>query len=332
MADLFDLRRRHAGPSKQFGDLRIVSHPIDLCWSAVDAVQISPQAHTVLAAHVDNVLHVVRQQAKRRTGNAHEKSRNGAFGLLKGPLPRPHRTQGSLAVVLLLSEESWRQEAGEQIDTHDASAVRHRPYHLVGEIPRVWAEGSTVAVAGDERLRTDGADIPERLVGGVRDIDHHPQFIAHPDELSPLVRESQASAAAGAAVWVDGGAAERVVRPSQGEKPNSRMVEGKEGLGVALQRISALQAADGCDLAGTGAGGLDIAPGSSQNKPIGMLATKTTHSLDHLHGHLIFPAVQALGECPSGEDLAHIPALSIPGKVTCIPSVAAKSAPFSSTL
>ena len=144
--------------------------------------------HDLLPAHFRERTAHHRARVRRSLSRIAQASLPQVFNSSANIFARPARLLAGDAVLLA-------QESDREIDHDDAAVPRQRAQHVVGHVARMVRERAAGRVRGDDRRPRDLEGVVERLVGDVRDIDHHAEPIQLADHVPAERRQAVVSSA-----------------------------------------------------------------------------------------------------------------------------------------
>ena len=269
--------------ARQIGEL---AHVVHLLWHAPDSVPIGSQSHVIGTRHADCVVEMVEQNRER-----------GARGGMRGRLRPIRRAPGAgvvgipladllvhvlpARVVLARLAGSFFVDVG-RVEVHhqDAPVLRQSAQHVVVEVAPVIRHRSHGRVRGNHRGLRNRDYVPERLIGDMRDVDHHAQSVHlanHPlaKGREPVVPGRQVAARPRR---VGPGGVERV-----GERhvPHSQAVEAPQCGEIVLDDVAALDTHHTGELA-LGHGGPDLRDAARHRDIFGIAIRHLVDGVDAL--------------------------------------------------
>ena len=194
-------------------------------------------------------------------------------------------------------------EGGEEVHHDDAVVLRDGLKHLVGHVASGLCERASGGVRGDDGRARGGDDVPEGLVGDVRDIDHHAEAV---HLLNDLFAEGCESVVVGDGGVVDvaGGVGPVVgVGPGEGHVADAETVVVAQEAEVVLDGVAALDAHQDGELSALVCGE-DLVGGEAELQLVGGFADLLKCAVDEREGAVrgLFRGVLA-GVDPDGEEL-----------------------------
>ena len=193
-------------------------------------------------------------------------------------------------------------EAAEEVHLHHAAVFGDRAQHVVGHVARRVDQRAGRRVRRDDGSFGGGDCVPERLVGDVRDVDHHAQAVHLEHNLLAEIGEAVVVLDLGV-VDVAGGVGPFVgVRPGERHVAHAEPVVIAQQVHVVLDRVAAFDAHERGEFV-LAMGALDVGHGEGHHHAVGMMRRLLVDGIDEIERVAGEVALVSIGVDPDGKEL-----------------------------